>query len=92
MSRDNENIGTNELDDNMIAKHIEQCAVEGDFWLQKKKLFKDLSISSDDLQSIIENSNLIVMNSEGELTTRKLYKKKTAFSDRLFNAINNKIT
>ena len=81
-----------EMDENVIAHHIEQCAIDDDYWLQKSKLFEDLSISLDGLQKILENSDLIVMNSDGELTTRQLYKKRTSFKDRLFNAINNKIT
>ncbi|WP_124981007.1 hypothetical protein [Nonlabens xiamenensis] len=92
MIEDDKSLSKADLSDEAIATYIEQRVVDESFWLDQNRIFNDLSISPENLDKIIENSDLIVMNSDRKLTTRRLYKKRTAFTDRLFNAINNKIT
>lgn len=74
-----------------IAIYIEQYTIGRDYWVSKQKLADQLHIEPESLVDIIEKSNTIVLNSQGELTTRKLYKQKTPFLGRLLDTIKNKI-
>lgn len=82
---------TNQIKDQDIANCIENCAVENDYWIGKQELAEQLDTSVDAIQELIQQSSTIVINAEGELTTRKLYKQKTPFFNKLLDTIKNKI-
>ncbi|WP_158837808.1 hypothetical protein [Polaribacter sp. L3A8] len=65
--------------------------IDNKYWVNKQQIAKQLDISVNELQDIVKNSETIVINNEGKLTTRKLYQQKTPFLDKLLNTIKNKI-
>lgn len=81
----------NYIKDQDVANFIETCVIDKNYWVDKKQIANALEIPIDDLQDFIKDSQFIVINKEGKLTTRKLYKEKTPFLDKLLNSIKNKI-
>ena len=81
----------NQIKDQDIVECIENCALDNKYWFDKKLISEQLHVSIDIIQDIVKNSNNIVINAEGALTTRKLYKQKTPFFNKLLDSIKNKI-
>ncbi|NQX85093.1 MAG: hypothetical protein HRT67_04195 [Flavobacteriaceae bacterium] len=82
---------SNQIKEQDIANCIENCAIESDYWVGKQEIAEYLHTSVDTIQELIQQSLTIVINAEGELTTRKLYKQKTPFFNKLLDTIKNKI-
>ena len=82
---------TKQIKSQDIATCIENCVIDNDYWIDKKQIAEQLEVSVDAIQDLIKESETIVINAEGELTTRALYKQKTPFFDKLINSIKNKI-
>lgn len=74
-----------------IANCIESCVIDNDYWIDKQQIAEQLEVSVDAIQDLIKESETIVINAEGELTTRTLYKQKTPFFNKLLNSLKNKI-
>lgn len=74
-----------------IAMCIEQCIVDEKYWIDKQKIADQLHITLENIEDVIEKSNIIILNNQGELTTRKLYKQNTPFLGKLLDTIKNKI-
>ena len=81
----------NSIKDQDIVKCIETSADNTKYWVDKSKVVENLHIKIEDLQQLIQNSQTIVINKLGQLTTRKLYKEKTPFFDKLLDSIKNRI-
>ncbi len=80
-----------QIKDQDIANSIESCAMKNKFWIDEQKIAKQLQTSVNTIQQIVNDSEKIVVKSDGTLTTRDLYRKKTPFFDKLLNNIKNKI-
>ncbi|WP_456437408.1 hypothetical protein [Psychroserpens sp.] len=81
----------NYIKDQDVANCIETCVIDKNYWIDKKQIADVLEIPIDDLQDLLKNSQSIVINKEGKLTTRKLYKEKTSFLDKLLDSLKNRI-
>lgn len=84
-------MSTNQIKDQDIVDCIENYAIDNAYWMDKQQVADELQVSVEALREIIQLSSTIVINAEGELTTRKLYKQKTPFYNKLLNTIKNKI-
>ncbi|NQX84769.1 MAG: hypothetical protein HRT67_02405 [Flavobacteriaceae bacterium] len=91
LEKKNQIMTTNQIKDQDIAHCIESCAIDNEYWIDKEQIAKQLQVPVDVIQKIVKKSQTIVLNSEGELTTRALYKQRTPFFDKLLNSIKNKI-
>jgi len=80
-----------EIKEQDIVNCIENRVTDNDYWVEKQEIAKELLTSVNTIQELIQQSSTIVINAEGELTTRKLYKQKTPFFNKLLDTIKNKI-
>ncbi|QTD39032.1 hypothetical protein JL193_07220 [Polaribacter batillariae] len=81
----------NKIKDKDVVNCIEQCAVENKYWINKQEVAEKLKSSVDEIESIVLKSNNIILNGDGEITTRELYKKQTPFFNKLLDTFKNKI-
>ena len=82
---------TNQINDQDISECIKNCAEDNKYWFNKQQIAEHLDVSLDAIQDLLKESESIVINRQGELTTRELYKQKTPFLDKLINTLKNKI-
>lgn len=81
----------NKVNYEAIEKCIKTCTSGNDFWVDKEQIAKQMEVSLDDIKAATENSQTIVINAEGKITTRELYRKHTPFFNKLINTFKNKI-
>jgi len=81
----------NQIKDQDISECIKNCAIDNKYWFNQTQIAAQLEVPLDAIQDMIKDSDIIVANSLGELTTRDLYKQKTPFLDKLMHTLKNKI-
>ena len=82
---------TNQIKDQDITECIENCALDNKYWFNQTQIAAYLEVPLGAIHDSIKDSETIVINSLGELTTRELYKQKTPFLDKLMHTLKNKI-
>jgi len=60
-----------------IIRIIEQTVIDDAYWISRERLVDEMNISELEIQDMINDSLEIVVNSDGDLTTRKLYKERS---------------
>lgn len=82
---------SNQIKDQDITECIKNCANDNKYWFNKQQIAEQLDVSLEAIQDLLKKTQTIVINGQGELTTRELYKQKTPFLDKLINTLKNKI-
>lgn len=74
-----------------IANYIEKNSSESSFWMDAVLLAKNLDVTRETIEKLTLSSKDMVINAQGGITTRKLYKKRTPLYKKLIDAFKNKI-
>jgi len=81
----------NQVNGKAIEKYINTCISSTDFWIDQEQIANQMDVSLDEVKTVVKNSQTIVVNAEGKITTRELYRKQTPFFNKLINTLKNRI-
>jgi len=74
-----------------LIKAIDEKANAEKFWFELHELQETLNLSDEEIKNIIKLGNRFVENKNREITTRKQYRSKTPFFEKLMHSFKNKI-
>lgn len=69
---------------------LEQVSDE-EFWIDLSTIAKEIELPVNELEELVIESEDFLINKEGKLTTRKLYREKTPFIKKLLHSFVNQI-
>ncbi|MDC8006026.1 hypothetical protein POV27_18385 [Aureisphaera galaxeae] len=74
-----------------IADSIANCLEGNNYWITADRIAECLEVSVQEVEQIAVQSNKVLINGQGQLTTRQLYKERTPFIGRLMDIFKNRI-